>query len=72
MAVVATPKYFASHPKPSTPQDLRKHRCINFRLPSAGTIYKWEFEKGSRKIEVGLDGPLVFDDEGMILDAAVA
>jgi DNA-binding transcriptional LysR family regulator len=72
MAVVGAPRYFAAHSKPSTPQDLRKHRCINFRLPSAGTIYKWEFEKGRRKIEVGVDGPLVFDDEEMVLDAAQA
>jgi len=72
MAVVGTPQYFAARAKPSTPQDLRQHRCINFRLPSAGTIYKWEFEKGSRKVEVGVDGPLIFDDEGMILEAALA
>jgi DNA-binding transcriptional LysR family regulator len=72
MAVVGSPQYFASHPAPSTPQDLRKHRCINFRLPSAGMLYKWEFEKGSRKIEVGVDGPLIFDDEGMVTDAALA
>jgi DNA-binding transcriptional LysR family regulator len=72
MAVVGTPQYFASHPAPSTPQDLRKHRCINFRLPSAGTIYKWEFTKAQHSIEVGVEGPLVFDDEGMIIDAALA
>src|SRR5437867_10291254 len=72
MAVVGAPRYFATHPAPSTPHELAKHRCINFRLPSAGTIYKWEFEKGRRKVEVGVDGPLVFDDEGMVLDAALA
>ena len=54
-----------------TRTDLRQHRCINFRLPAAGTIYKWEFEKGRRKVEVGVDGPLVFDDEAMVLDAAL-
>lgn len=59
MAVVGAPQYFATHAEPSTPHDLRKHRCINFRLPSAGTIYQWEFEKGSHKVEVGVDGPLV-------------
>ncbi len=69
--VVGSPRYFEAHAKPSTLQDLRQHRCINFRLPSAGTIYKWEFQKGSRKIEVGVDGPLVFDDEGMVADAAL-
>jgi DNA-binding transcriptional LysR family regulator len=72
IAVVGAPRYLASHPAPSTPHDLRKHRCINFRLQSAGTLYKWEFEKGRRKLEVAVDGPLVFDDEGMVLDAALA
>jgi LysR substrate binding domain/IstB-like ATP binding protein len=61
-----------SRPGSSTPQDLRKHRCINFRLPSAGAVYKWEFEKGRCKIEVAVDGPRVFDDEQMVLDAALA
>jgi len=72
MAVVASPQYFASHPAPSTPHDLGNHRCINFRLPTAGTIYKWEFEQRRQKMEVAVDGPLVFDDEGMIIDAAAA
>jgi DNA-binding transcriptional LysR family regulator len=72
MAVVGAPRYFASHARPSTPQELRTHRCINFRLPTAGTLYKWEFEKGRRKIEVAVEGPLVFDDEEMVLGAALA
>jgi DNA-binding transcriptional LysR family regulator len=72
MAVVGAPQYFVSQPKPSTPQELRKHRCINFRLPTAGTIYKWEFEKAKRKVEVAVDGQLVFDDEEMVLNAALA
>ena len=72
MAVVATPNYFATHGTPATPHDLRKHRCINFRLLSAGTIYKWEFDKGPHKMEVGVEGPLVFDDEEMVIGAALA
>ena len=72
MAVVGTPQYFATHPAPATPHDLRKHRGINFRLPTAGTIYKWEFEQRHHKMEVGVEGPLIFDDEGFILDAALA
>jgi len=72
MAVVGTPHYFAIHPAPATPHDLRKHRGINFRLPTAGTIYKWEFEQRHHKMEVGVDGPLVFDDEEMIINAALA
>jgi DNA-binding transcriptional LysR family regulator len=71
MAVVGSAQYFAAHPAPSTPRDLAGHRCINFRLPSAGTLYRWEFEKARRRIEVGVDGPLVSGDEGVVIDAAL-
>jgi DNA-binding transcriptional LysR family regulator len=70
--VVGSPRYFASHPAPSTPDDLGRHRCINFRLPSAGTLYKWEFAKSNRKMEVAVDGPLISGDEGIVAEAAVA
>jgi DNA-binding transcriptional LysR family regulator len=74
MAVVGAPRYFASHPPPATPHDLRTHRCINVRLPSPapGTLCKWEFEKAHHSIEVAVEGPLIFDDEGMVVDAARA
>src|ERR1700676_1663050 len=39
---------------------------------TASREYKWEFERGHRKVEVGVDGPLIFDDESMVLDAALA
>ena len=72
MAVVGAPQYLAAHPAPATPHDLRQHRCINFRLPTAGTIYKWEFEKAHHSVEVGVEGSLIFDDEGIVIDAALA
>jgi len=72
MAVVGTPHYFATHPEPTSPRDLRSHRCINVRLPSAGVLYKWEFERGQRQMEVAVEGPLIFDDEEMVLDAALS
>lgn len=72
MAVVASPAYLAKHGVPKTPRDLRSHRCINIRLPSAGVIYKWEFERGTEKMEVAVEGPLVFDSGGMVLDATLA
>jgi DNA-binding transcriptional LysR family regulator len=72
MAVVASPAYVKRHGFPRTPRELRSHRCINVRLPSAGTLYKWEFERGAEKMEVAVDGPLIFDAGGMVLDAALA
>src|SRR6185312_2709397 len=71
MAVIASPAYVKRHGIPRTPRDLRSHRCINLRLPAAGTIYKWEFERGAEKMEVAVDGPLIFDAGGMIVDAAL-
>lgn len=72
MAVIASPAYLERHGVPKTPRDLRAHRCINLRLPAAGTIYKWEFERGAEKMDIAVDGPLIFDAGGMVVDAALA
>ena len=72
MAAVASPGYFKRHGVPKDPRELRSHRCINLRLPAAGTLYKWEFERGSEKVDVAVEGPLIFDSGGMVVDAALA
>ena len=40
------------------------------RLPSAGGLYAWEFEKGGREVNVRADGPFVFSDESLAIMAA--
>src|SRR5450756_901203 len=72
MAVVGAPSYFAAHPRPRRPQDLTDHRCINLRLPTYGGLYAWEFEKGGRELKVRVEGPLVFNNIGLRLKAALA
>jgi pimeloyl-ACP methyl ester carboxylesterase len=62
-AIVASPSFFKSHPKPKTPHDLLKYRCINFRHGSAG-VYRWEFDKGKKSLSVAVNGPLIVDDGG--------
>jgi len=69
-AIVASPKYFASHPRPRHPRDLLGHACINFRQGSRG-VYRWEFEKGRQSLTVAVDGPLVVDDAEIHVRAAV-
>src|SRR5262245_28450249 len=44
-AIVASPAYFESHPRPRTPRDLTSHQCIRYRMGAGGPIYRWEFEK---------------------------
>ena len=72
MAVVAAPSYFANRKRPKTPQELTAHTCINLRLPTYGGLYAWEFEKGGRELKVRVDGQFVFNNIGLILDAALA
>lgn len=54
----------------ASPGDLLKHRCINFRHGDAG-IYRWEFEKGRKSMSVAVNGPLVVEDEDLVLRAAL-
>lgn len=72
MAAVASPAYFSDRKKPKIPQDLTAHACINLRLPTYGGLYAWEFEKGSRELRVRVEGQLVFNNVGMMLEAALA
>lgn len=72
MAVVASPDYFAAHPAPKAPQDLTVHRCINQRMPTSGGLYVRDFARRGRKLNVRVDGPLIFNTTQPQVDAALA
>ena len=72
MAVLGSPAYFETHPIPKTPHDLTEQSCITLRLPTSGGLYAWEFERDGRELNVRVDGPLVFSDGRMSLEAALA
>ncbi|QSQ19059.1 LysR family transcriptional regulator [Pyxidicoccus parkwayensis] len=69
-AVVASPAYLAARPAPRTPRELASHRCINYRLATARSLYAWEFEEDGRRFKVRVEGSLVFND-GDLIEAAV-
>jgi DNA-binding transcriptional LysR family regulator len=71
-AVVGAPAYFAGRAQPVVPGDLTTHRCINLRLPTHGGLYAWEFEKSGREVRVRVEGPLVVNASGPMLEAALA
>ncbi|WP_244564792.1 LysR substrate-binding domain-containing protein [Rhizobium sullae] len=71
MAIVAAPGYLERHPQIVQPADLIQHRCMNYRLVTAGTIYAWEFEKDGKTLEVGVTGPLTFNKSELMLGAAI-
>jgi DNA-binding transcriptional LysR family regulator len=67
---VASPTYLDRAGAPTTPEDLKAHRCIGHRLPS-GRLYRWDFERGGQALSVDVAGPVVLDDENLMVDAAV-
>ncbi len=52
--VCAAPDYLARHGTPKSPEDLRRHNCIQFTL--SGHAASWEFQKGGRKFQIPVDG----------------
>ena len=57
----ASPAYLERFGTPSTPQDLRDHRCIGIRLGN-DQLYQWEFERGPEAVAIATPGPLTVDE----------
>lgn len=72
MAVVGAPSYFAKRPAPDKPQDLTAHDCINVRLPTHGGLLPWDFKKGTRELNVRVEGQMTFNGFPQVVDAALA
>jgi len=71
MTVVASPNYLARRGLPCTPADLANHACINWRLEADGRLYRWQFEKRGKQLEVSTQGPLVTNDSDTGVEAAL-
>lgn len=71
MAVVGTPSYFETRPKPLVPEDLIEHCCINLRLPTHGGFFSWTFQKGDQIKRVKVDGQLTFNNLGSVEQATM-
>lgn len=72
LAIVGSPNYFESQGIPQTPHELQHHRCINMRLPTAGGLYHWEFEKEGKSLRVRVEGQLTFNLLSERIDAVLS
>ncbi|MBC3253462.1 LysR family transcriptional regulator [Serratia fonticola] len=72
MVVVGAPAYFATNSIPQTPHELQDHKCINMRLPTAGGLYHWEFEKAGKPLRVRGEGQLTLNLLSERIDAALS
>ena len=71
MMAVASPDYLARHGEPNTPADLHDHACINWRFPGSGNVYRWEFVKRGKQIEMSVEGPLISNLQEVVLEGAL-
>lgn len=67
---VASPAYLDRFGEPGTPDELPQHRCIGHRVPG-GKLYRWEFERAGQALTVETGGPVILDDEELMVDAAI-
>jgi DNA-binding transcriptional LysR family regulator len=71
MLAVASPDYLSRHGIPKTPADLHAHACINWRFPGSGRIYRWEFEKKGKRLEMAVEGSLISNHQDVVIDGAL-
>jgi DNA-binding transcriptional LysR family regulator len=71
MMAVASAEYLARHGTPETPDELHDHACLNWRWPTDGSLYRWEFEDGGREFEISVNGPVIANDIEVVLQAAL-
>ena len=72
VSLVASPEYVARHGEPRKPRDLLRHRCINWRMPTSGSLFRWEFEQRGRVFVMAVEGPLIVNDNELAVAAAIA
>jgi DNA-binding transcriptional LysR family regulator len=63
LVVVATPDYLARAGVPQALDDLQRHDCIQFELPSSGRRISWLFQDDGGEREILTEGGYVCSDD---------
>jgi DNA-binding transcriptional LysR family regulator len=56
LVLAATPSYLKRTGKPKTLEDLQKHECIQFELPSTGRRIPWTFQVDGKDLDLATPG----------------
>ena len=68
--VVASPDYLDAAGSPETPEDMTRHRWLNYRVVSSGRLLPWEFRREGEEQLFSIDGPLTTNDPDLLIAAA--
>ncbi|WP_028110319.1 LysR family transcriptional regulator [Ferrimonas futtsuensis] len=63
--VVASPDYLSTHGRPDSPQALKHHNCILFRMPNGRLDNQWQIQGGE---QVEVTGDFVVNQQSLLDD----
>ena len=70
-ATAATPGYFEKHGRPQHPNDLLKHRCINYFSSKTGKTLDWDFVRGEETLFIPVPACLAVNDSTAYMTAGL-
>jgi DNA-binding transcriptional LysR family regulator len=68
--LVAAPAYIATHGEPSRPDDLQRHRCLNYGHTT--TLQRWHLNKDGEPIAVAINSVRCSNNGDVLRAAALA
>jgi LysR family transcriptional regulator for bpeEF and oprC len=68
----ATPDYLARYGRPAHPDELVRHRCVNYFSSRTGKLFDWDFARNGERIQVALPGHIAVNDTNAYTAAGLA
>ena len=68
----ASPAYLEKYGMPGHPNDLLRHRCVNYFSARTGKIYDWDFSRDGERVQVQLPGDIAVNDSNAYVVAGLA
>ncbi|PJJ18480.1 LysR family transcriptional regulator for bpeEF and oprC [Janthinobacterium sp. 67] len=68
----ASPGYLAHHGTPLHPNDLPRHRGVNFFSAKTGKTFEWDFTRAGERIQVAMPSHIALNDSNAYTAAGLA
>jgi len=68
----AAPSYLERYGMPRHPNELERHRCVNYFSSKTGRIFPWDFNRNGERIELPLPGAIALNDSNSYVQAGLA
>ncbi|MDB5906641.1 MAG: LysR family transcriptional regulator [Massilia sp.] len=68
----AAPAYLDLHGRPTHPNDLAAHRCVNYFSSKTGKVHGWDFSRGEDRIQIAAPASLAVNDSTAYISAGLA